>query len=47
MKIGLDIKECPECHYASYNITNPIEERFSNNLELWNTSTEFQDSIKT
>ncbi len=46
MEIGDNIKECPDCHYASYNITDPIEKRFSNNLELWNNSTEFQEIIK-
>ena len=43
--IGEEIMECPNCHYANYNIDTAIEQRFSNNLELWNKAGEFQEII--
>lgn len=46
MKIGANIMECPNCHYANYKIDTTIESRLANNLELWNTLSEFQKIIK-
>lgn len=46
MGIGDNIMECPNCHYANYSIYNTIENRFANNLELWNNSSDFQEIIK-
>ena len=46
MRIGEDIMECPNCHYASYSIDKTIERRFANNLELWDNLSEFQEIIK-
>lgn len=46
MKIGANIMECPNCHYANYKIDITIESRLANNLELWNTLSEFQKIIK-
>lgn len=41
--VGGNIMECPYCHYANYNITETIESRLFNNLDLWNSS--FQSII--
>ena len=41
--IGLGIQECPNCHYCNYDISNTIERRFYNNLELWNSDDDFKE----
>ena len=45
MSIGANIKECPNCHYANYEIDKAIERRFYQYPELWNLH-DFQDIIK-
>lgn len=46
MRIGENIMECPNCHYANYKINTTIESRLTNNLDLWNKSNDFQEIIK-
>lgn len=36
--IGFNIKECPHCHYVSFDITEPIVHKYCNNLKDWQKS---------
>ncbi|MBQ9298348.1 MAG: hypothetical protein IJ223_04905 [Clostridia bacterium] len=44
--LGASIMECPNCHYANYDIRTTIVSELSNNLKLWNSLSEFQNIIK-